>query len=100
MTPDYLRRAAFVAVLTIGGVAAAAVGSAQAQPQRGLVYRVSPPAGLPLPQIDDPRRGWDTDERRPDGTRRYPNGDYTVTVRAWDAAGNETIRRDVVRVRN
>ena len=48
----------------------------------------------------DRDHAWRTADRRPDGTPRFPNGDYVVTVRAWDFKGNAAVRRDTVRVRN
>ncbi len=36
----------------------------------------------------DARYAWDTAAQQPDGTARFPNGTYTITVRAWDLAGN------------
>lgn len=43
---------------------------------------------------------WRTAELGADGTRRFPDGDYTVTVRAWDFKGNAAARTETVRVRN
>jgi hypothetical protein len=49
---------------------------------------------------NDAARSWQTAERLPDGTPRFPNGDYVITVRAWDSAGNLAVRADTVHVRN
>lgn len=43
---------------------------------------------------------WKTDERNAAGQPRFPNGDYTVTVRAYDHRGNVSERSETVRVQN
>jgi hypothetical protein len=49
---------------------------------------------------DDPGRAWRTAERFANGLPLYPNGDYVITVRAWDSADNMATRADTVHVRN
>jgi hypothetical protein len=48
----------------------------------------------------DAALSWRTAERRADGTPRYPDGEYVVTVWAYDFRGNVASRSDTVRVRN
>lgn len=48
----------------------------------------------------DATRSWRTAELAPDGTRLFPDGDYVVTVRAFDSTGNMAARSDTVTVRN
>jgi hypothetical protein len=45
-------------------------------------------------------RGWDTAARDESGRPQFPNGDYVITVRATDSAGNTATAQDVVRVSN
>jgi hypothetical protein len=49
---------------------------------------------------DDRERAWRTAERAPGGAPLWPDGDYAVTVRAWDFKGNTASRTDTVRVTN
>ena len=61
----------------------------------------APPAGRTgVLALSDAAHAWRTTERGPDGAPRFPNGDYVVTVRAWDFKGNAAARSDTVRVRN
>ena len=48
----------------------------------------------------DARYAWDTAALQPDGASRFPNGTYTITVRAWDLAGNVGEARVEVQVLN
>jgi hypothetical protein len=48
----------------------------------------------------DMASAWRTDARDAAGAPLFPDGDYTLTVRAWDWAGNAAERRETVRVRN
>jgi hypothetical protein len=48
----------------------------------------------------DVEHAWQTAARRPDGSPRFPNGIYTVTIRARDSAGNSSSRSEPVRVDN
>lgn len=71
--------------------------------QRKYSYYIvtnAPPAGATAISPADGNRAWRTGERDARGRRRFPNGDYLVTVRAWDAAGNMIERTERVRVRN
>lgn len=43
---------------------------------------------------------WKTNEVLPTGQRRFPNGDYVVTVRAYDNRGNLSVHSETVRVQN
>lgn len=43
---------------------------------------------------------WNTKELLPSGQPRFPNGDYVVTVRAYDNRGNVSERSETVRVQN
>lgn len=43
---------------------------------------------------------WKTDERNAAGQPRFPNGEYVITVRAYDHAGNVSERSETVRVQN
>jgi hypothetical protein len=45
-------------------------------------------------------RSWRTAERLPDGTPRFPDAEYVITVRAYDSSGNMATRSDLVRVQN
>ena len=45
-------------------------------------------------------RGWNTAAQDENGAPLFPNGDYVVTVRATDSAGNVATAQDVVRVSN
>jgi murein DD-endopeptidase MepM/ murein hydrolase activator NlpD len=61
------------------------------------------PADSTISRIDpDPHASlaWNTDERMPDGRRRWPDGPYRVTIRAWDAAGNTAAATRQVTVQN
>jgi hypothetical protein len=58
------------------------------------------PTGLKRLDAADRDRAWRTAERLPDGTQRFPNGEYVVTVRAFDSSGNMATRSDRVRVQN
>jgi hypothetical protein len=46
------------------------------------------------------RHAWRTAETGPDGTARFPDGEYTITVRAFDSKGNMASRTETVRVVN
>ena len=48
----------------------------------------------------DASRAWETADLNSDGSRRYPNGEYTITVRAFDSKGNVSSRADHVIVNN
>ena len=48
----------------------------------------------------DRMQTWDTAQRDQKGRRRFPDGLYRVTVRAWDLKGNLGSRTVSVRVRN
>ncbi len=48
----------------------------------------------------DRDHAWRTAERGADGRPRFPNGDYVVTVRAYDFKGNVASQSETVRVRN
>jgi hypothetical protein len=50
--------------------------------------------------VEDAGRSWQTAARLADGAPRFPDGDYVITVRAWDSAGNMAARADTVHVRN
>lgn len=43
---------------------------------------------------------WKTNELLPTGQPRFPNGDYVVTVRAYDHRGNLSVHSETVRVQN
>ena len=62
----------------------------------------APEAGRAAGPVDPTNAAlsWRTAERLPDGTARYPDGDYVVTVWAYDSKGNVGSRSDTVRVRN
>lgn len=48
----------------------------------------------------DGAHAWRTAERAPEGAPRFPDGEYRVTVRAYDFKGNVAERSETVRVRN
>ena len=48
----------------------------------------------------DPNNCWRTTMVENSGARRFPNGSYTITVTAWDAAGNEASASTTVEVTN
>jgi murein DD-endopeptidase MepM/ murein hydrolase activator NlpD len=48
----------------------------------------------------DRLQAWETVERDAAGKPRFPDGVYTVTVRAWDLKGNRAARSATVRVEN
>jgi murein DD-endopeptidase MepM/ murein hydrolase activator NlpD len=48
----------------------------------------------------DRAQAWDTTETDAQGQPRFPDGTYTVTVRAWDLQGNPAMRTAAVRVAN
>ncbi|UCH36283.1 MAG: HEAT repeat domain-containing protein [Armatimonadota bacterium] len=48
----------------------------------------------------DALHSWDTTARGEDGKRIWPDGEYTVTVHAWDLAGNGASAECTVRVEN
>ena len=61
----------------------------------------APPGGRTgLITVDDGKPAWNTAERDAAGVRRFPNGDYLITLWAWDYRGNMGVRRDTVRVHN
>jgi hypothetical protein len=60
-------------------------------PEAGRAGVMTPGDGAP---------SWRTAERDAAGRPRYPNGDYVVTVWAYDFRGNAASRQDTVRVRN
>lgn len=51
-------------------------------------------------EASDERQCWNTLELDENGERRFPDGKYTLTVRAWDLAGNKAEEKQVVRVKN
>ena len=51
-------------------------------------------------EYDDRRFCWNTRAKDESGAARFPDGDYEVTVRAWDLAGNAAERKTKVRVQN
>jgi hypothetical protein len=48
----------------------------------------------------DALQAWRTDEITVEGQRRFPDGLYDVTIRAWDLQGNRAERTTKVRVEN
>lgn len=51
-------------------------------------------------EVEQAGRAWDTAARHADGSRRYPDGSYRITVRAADWAGNIAQVQDHVEVDN
>lgn len=51
-------------------------------------------------RVAERQRAWRTAETGPDGARRFPDGEYTVTVRAYDSKGNMASRTEPVLVSN
>ena len=51
-------------------------------------------------QRADALHAWETAQQEPGGGPRYPDGVYTVTVRAWDLKGNQATRTTTARVKN
>lgn len=43
---------------------------------------------------------WDTLEKNSDGTLKYPDGEYTIEIRGFDAKGNKTVVTNKVIVKN
>jgi hypothetical protein len=61
----------------------------------------APMEGLPRPLARADTQGrWRTNALNERGERLFPDGDYTLTVRAWDSAGNRAERSETVKVRN
>jgi hypothetical protein len=61
----------------------------------------APSDGGPRPLArPDAEGSWRTDALDEHGERLFPDGDYTLTVRAWDSAGNQAERSETVKVRN
>jgi murein DD-endopeptidase MepM/ murein hydrolase activator NlpD len=48
----------------------------------------------------DRLQAWDTTEDSVNGEQRFPDGLYTVTLRAWDLKGNDAVQSTQVRVAN
>lgn len=48
----------------------------------------------------DALQAWRTTELTPEGRRRFPNGLYEVTIRAWNLQGHRAERSMKVRVEN
>lgn len=62
--------------------------------------RVTKSDGDGVVEPTDAAQSWDTAARDARGNRRWPDGIYTVTVYAWDLAGNRSAASAQVRVAN
>jgi len=49
---------------------------------------------------DDDSNAWDTNEKNADGTAKFPNGKYTITITAFDFAGHTATESEYVEVEN
>ncbi len=61
--------------------------------------KVTSTDGDGIVEASDQLQSWDTAARN-SGNPRFPNGLYSVTVRAWDLKGNQATRTATVRVAN
>jgi murein DD-endopeptidase MepM/ murein hydrolase activator NlpD len=91
------KRAAAVLYLTFKE---AAEWRSNLPPSGGVHFtRVTSTDGDGVIEPSDKLQAWSTTDKAA-GRPRFPNGEYTVTVRAWDIAGNEGTRTAKVRVVN
>lgn len=51
-------------------------------------------------EADDAWHAWNTSQKLEDGSARFPDGEYQVTLRTWDLAGNMAVESMSVQVRN
>ena len=63
-------------------------------------YRITHGSDAEQVSLADAERAWDTAALDQDGSALFPDGEYTVTVRAADWAGNIAEVQDAVEVRN
>jgi murein DD-endopeptidase MepM/ murein hydrolase activator NlpD len=71
-------------------------------PPPGSVHfvKVTSSEGDGVVEASDQLHSWDTAAKDSAGKRRFPDGVYTVTVRAWDLKENQAARTAKVRVSN
>ena len=70
------------------------------QDRRFNYYRLTHGVAQRRIDVSQSERAWDTTALAEDGSRRYPDGRYTITVRAADWAGNVAGMQEEVEVDN